>query len=115
MSYKYILDSSDSETSKEIIGWAGRYLKRKVSSSGSGTGQKNSISFEEDSILREQDLMSLPQTGDAILISNRAGYLRLEKCFVFKDKFFKKLLDEVKTEKLKKETSSEPESDDSNK
>ena len=76
MSYKYILDSSDSETSKEIIGWAGRYLKRKVSSSGSGTGQKNSISFEEDSILREQDLMSLPQTGDAILISNRAGYLR---------------------------------------
>ena len=105
MSYKYILDSSDSETSKEIIGWCGKFLKRKVSSSGGGTQQKNTISFENEEIIREQDLMSLPQSGDIILVSNRAGYLRLQKCLVFKDTYFKKLLEAVKLSKSESEVS----------
>ncbi len=99
MSYKYILDSSDSETSKEIIGWCGKYMKRKLSASGGGLSQKNTISYEQDDIVREQDLMSLPQTGEAIMVSNRAGYLRLKKCFVFKDPYYKGLLDKVKQAK----------------
>ena len=101
--YRYICDSSDSETSKEIIGWCGKYLKRKLSSSGSGTQQKTTISFENEDIIREQDLMALPQSGDVILVSNRAGYLRLQKCLVFKDKFFRKLLEAVKQSKSERE------------
>ena len=38
---------------------------------------------------------------DVILISSRAGYLRLKKIFVFKDKFFKKLLDNVADKKAR--------------
>ena len=99
MAYKYILDSSDTETSKTIIGWCGKYDKRKVSVSGRGSQQKTTFSFEQADILREQDLMALPQTEDIILVSNRAGYLRLQKCWVFKDTYFKKLLETVKQAK----------------
>ncbi|MCR5634326.1 MAG: type IV secretory system conjugative DNA transfer family protein [Lachnospiraceae bacterium] len=103
MAYKYILDSSDSETSREIQGWCGKFLKRKVSSSGGGMDQKNTISFEKDDIVDEKDLMALPKSGDVILVSNRAGYLRLEKCMVFKDPYYKDLLDKVKQAKKKGE------------
>ncbi|MCR5684828.1 MAG: type IV secretory system conjugative DNA transfer family protein [Lachnospiraceae bacterium] len=99
MSYKYILDSSDSDTSKEIIGWCGKYMRRKLSASGGGSTQKNTISYENDDLIREQDLMSLPQSGEVIVVSNRAGYLRLKKCLVFKDPYYKDLLDKVKQSK----------------
>lgn len=97
--YKYILDSTDSESSKEVIGWGGKYLKRKVSRVGSGTKGKDTYSYTEENILKEQELITLPKDDDIILISSRAGYLRLKKCLVFKDKYFKALLDQIKDEK----------------
>lgn len=99
MQYKYILDSTDTETSKEIIGWCGKYLSRKISSSGGGSQRKDSTSYEEQDIVTEQDLVALPKEEEIILVSSRAGYLRLKKCFVFKDKYYKPLLTKVKEAK----------------
>ncbi|MBQ8116671.1 MAG: type IV secretory system conjugative DNA transfer family protein [Lachnospiraceae bacterium] len=103
MSYKYILDSSDTGTSDEIIKWGGKFLRRKVSTSGAGMEQKSTVSYEQEDIITHSDLMTLPKSGDIILITNRAGYLRLKKCFVFKDPYFKRLLEQVKQSKQKKE------------
>lgn len=97
LTYKYILDSCDNDTSEEIIGWCGKYMKRKVSGSGSGTQQKNTTSYDDDSIIEKEELMSLVQTGEAILVTSQYGYMRLKKVYVFKDKFFKKLLEKVKS------------------
>lgn len=96
LSWKYILDSTDSATSKEIIGWCGKFMKKRVSANGAASQRKDSTSFSEEDIVTEQDLVSLPKEEEIILISSRAGYLRLKKCFVFKDRFFKPLLDKLK-------------------
>lgn len=101
--FRYVLDSTESESSKEIIGWCGKYKQRKVSTSGVGMTRKDSISYSEDNIVTEQDLMSLPKNEEAILISPLTGYVRLKKCFVFKDKYFKPLLEAVANSKKNKE------------
>lgn len=99
LTYKYILDSTESRASKEIIGWCGKYNRRKVGRTGNGTKRSDNYSYTEEDIVNEKDLLTLPQMGDVILISSKTGYLRLKKTFVFKDKFFKKLLDNVAEKK----------------
>ena len=96
LTFKYILDSCDNETSEEIIGWCGQFLRKKTSGSGGGFQQKTNTSYEEESLVKKEELMSLVQTGEAILVTSQYGYLRLKKVFVFKNKFFKKLLFSVK-------------------
>lgn len=95
LTYKFILDSCDNDTSEEIIGWCGKFLKKKTSVSGSGVQQKKTISYEDDSIVTKEELMSLVSTGEAILVSSQFGYMRLKKSYVFQDKFFKPLLTKV--------------------
>ena len=99
LTWKFCLDSTESRASKEIIGWCGKYNRRKVGRTGDGTKRSDNYSYTEEDIVNEKDLLTLPQMGDVILISSRAGYLRLKKTFVFKDKFFKKLLDNVAEKK----------------
>ena len=101
LTYKYILDSTESKASKEIIGWCGKFNRRKVGRTGDGTKRSDNYSYTEEDIVNEKDLLTLPQMKDVILISSRAGYLRLKKTFVFKDKFFKKLLDNVADKKAR--------------
>ena len=103
LAYKYILESSDIESNKTFIELSGKYSSRKASSSGSGKNKKISYSYKEEDIVRNEDLIKLPKSGEVILLSGRAGYLRLKKCPVYKDKFFKKLLKQVKKSKEESE------------
>lgn len=99
LTYKYILDSCDNETSEEIAGWIGEYRQRKVSVNGNGKNQKSTVSYGTESIVKNEELMKLVQTGEAILISSQYGYMRLKKEYVFKNKYFKKLLKNVQDAK----------------
>ncbi|MCR5099322.1 MAG: type IV secretory system conjugative DNA transfer family protein [Lachnospiraceae bacterium] len=99
LAYKYVLESSDIESNKTYIELSGKYSSRKASSNGSGKDRKINYSYKDEDIVRNEDLIKLPKSGDAILLSGRAGYLRLKKSPVYKDKFFKKLLKEVKKSK----------------
>ena len=99
LTYKYILDSTETRASKDIIAWCGKYSRRKVGRNGDGTKRSDNYSYTEEDIVSEQDLLTLPRSGDAILVSTRSGYLRLKKTMVFKDKFFKKLLENIAKKK----------------
>lgn len=99
--YKYVLDSTDSETSTEIIGWCGKYMHRKISSAGYGSKRKETTAYQEEDIVDEQELLTLPSTGEAILITNQAGYMRLEKVLSYKEPFFKYLRETVNKSKKK--------------
>ncbi len=99
LAYKYILESSDIESNKTFIELTGKYPSRKATSSGSGTNKKINYSYKDEDILRNEDLITLPKRNEAILLSGRAGYLRFRKAPVYKDRFFKKLLKQVKKAK----------------
>ncbi len=97
--YKVIYESSEDYTNKSIIKWCGTYKSRKASSSGSGRDRKISFSYQDENIVRDEDLYKLPGTGEVIIISNRDGYKRLKKSPVFKDPYFKKFFNRIKDEK----------------
>lgn len=98
LTYKVILDSCNTDTSEEIIGWCGKYMKRKISRT---SDKKETTSYEEEDIETAESLASLVKDNQLILVSAKYGYCRLDKCYVFKDKFFKNKLKEVKKSKEK--------------
>lgn len=92
-SYKVILDASNPETEKMIIGWCGKYrAKKKTWNVGDKASGKGSISYEETNIVTESDLMMLRNTGELILISPY-GYNRFKKAPYYKDKHMKEISD----------------------
>ena len=103
MPYKIILEASSSSTQRDIIGWCGKYREYKETFGKNGKGTSRSTTYEEKDIVNAADLMALPTTGEAILISPY-GYNRIRKCPYFKDKILKKKAVEIKThnDKLKK-------------
>lgn len=58
----------------------------KTSWNGEGKSRKASVSYNEQAIISESDLMTLTGTGDAILISPY-GYNRVKKVPYYKDKY----------------------------
>ncbi len=86
-SYKIVLSASSIKTQETVCKWAGKYRARKKTINSGKTG-KVSTSYEDKDILRPADLVSLPQTGEAILISPY-GYHRIKKAPYFKDKYLK--------------------------
>lgn len=92
--YKIILDASSQKTQHTISEWCGNYKEKKKIWNEAGTKQKTGISFEEKPIVEGSDLMTLAQTGEAILICPY-GYFRIQKTPYYKDKILKKLADEV--------------------
>ena len=85
--YKIVLDASSQKTQHLIREWCGTYRELKKTWTGA-------VSFEEKPIVEGSDLMTLAQTGEAILICPY-GYFRIQKTPYYKDKILKKLADEV--------------------
>ena len=92
--YKIILDASSQKTQHTISEWCGNYKEKKKIWNEAGTKQKTGISFEEKPIVEGSDLITLAQTGEAILVCPY-GYFRIQKTPYYKDKILKKLADEV--------------------
>lgn len=83
--YIIVLSASSTKTQKSVCSWAGKYRVRKQSWNGSGTGTKISVSYEEKDLVDPAELMTLQQTGEAILISPY-GYSRIKKTPWYEDK-----------------------------
>lgn len=92
--YVACLSAKDPTTAKMISAWCGKYLERSISRQD-GKNRSNSTSFSEQSILTESDLLKLQESGELILISPH-GWSRIQKAPYFKDKYFKKVSDEIK-------------------
>lgn len=92
--YKIVLDASSQKTQHTISEWCGNYKELKKNWNEVGTKQKTGVSFEEKPIVESSDLMTLAQTGEAILICPY-GYFRIQKTPYYRDKILKKLADEV--------------------
>ena len=90
--YVVVLSASSYKTQQSVIAWCGKYYEKKRSWDGGGSKRKVSISFEEKDIVAASELMTLSDTGEAILISPY-GYNRIKKVPWFKDPFFKPLAD----------------------
>lgn len=106
-SYIIVLSATSLKTQKSVCTWCGKYLARRQSWNGSGSNRKITVSFEEKDIVEPSELMTLPNTGEAILITP-FGYNRVRKVPYYKDKFFKKISEEYQNynkeiEKMKKE------------
>ena len=100
MPYKVILQASSSSTQRDIIGWCGKYKEFKETYSRGGKSQGHSTSYEEKDIVTGADLMALPMSGDAILISP-FGYNRIRKCPYYKDKILSKKARDIKNHNQK--------------
>ena len=86
----YKLYMSGSENPKRIIEQCGKYKCRKVS--WAENKKKRSVTYSEENIVEAKDLIGLPATGEAILISSIAGYNRIKKVAYYDDSFFKNIL-----------------------
>lgn len=91
--YKVILDTSSIKTQKMVCEWVGKYKERKLSDSRGKTRQRTT-SYEETDILHPSDLITLAQSGEAILISPY-GYNRIKKCPYYQDAYLKPIADEI--------------------
>ena len=94
--YVLVLSASSSKTQKSIIEWCGKYKQTRQSWSGSGLETRVTTSYEDKDIVEASDLVSLPKTGEAILISAH-GYNRITKTPYFKDPYFKSISDGINT------------------
>ncbi len=91
-SCKIILDASSERTAKTVCGWCGKYKAKKQSWNGNG---KITVSYEEKDIVEPSDLMTLQNSGEAILIS-QWGYNRILKCPYYKEKMLCAKAEEIK-------------------
>lgn len=84
--YKYFLQANDPQTQEWLSKACGVYPKKQVSYNGDGPKRTRNISYSEASIVRPQDLISLPSTGEAILLSPY-GYNRIKKVYAYNNAY----------------------------
>ena len=93
--YIIVLSASSTKTQKSVCAWCGKYKVRKTSWSGGGNkDRKTTISYEEKDIVEPSDLMTLKNTGEAILITPY-GYSRVKKVPYYEDKILKPMAEEI--------------------
>lgn len=92
--YIVVLQASSRKTQNSIVDWCGKYKARKQTWNGSGNERKITISYEEKNIVEPSELIKLPKTGEAILISPY-GYNRIKKVPYYKDKYLKPIAKEI--------------------
>lgn len=92
--YVIVLSASSDKTQRAVCSWCGKYRARRQSWSGSGSDRKVSVSYEEKDIVTPSDLMTLANSGEAIIISPW-GYNRVKKVPYYKDKVLKPIADEI--------------------
>lgn len=91
LNYRVIMQAQpdDKATTEMAIKGFGKYLEKKRSVN---RGKSGSVcySFEEKNILRETDLLELPEKNRLILLSPYGAFM-LQKCQYFKDRHFTKI------------------------
>lgn len=92
--YIIVLSASSAKTQKSVCSWCGKYKVRKTSWSGGSNDRKTTVSYEEKDIVEPSDLMTLKNTGEAILITPY-GYSRVKKVPYYEDKILKPMADEI--------------------
>ena len=92
--YIIVLSASSSKTQKSVCAWCGKYKVRRKSWNGSGANTKTSVSYDEKDIVEPSDLMTLSNTGEAILITPY-GYSRVKKVPWYQDKTLKPIAEEI--------------------
>ena len=88
LNYRVIMQaqSDDKATTEMAIKAFGKYLEKKRSISRGRAGSVT-YSYEEKNILRETDLLELPEKNRVILLSPYGAYM-LQKCQYFRDRHF---------------------------
>lgn len=82
--YVAVLSATSKKTQDKIISWSGKYTERKNSyNQGKGASNHRSISYEKRNIVESEDLVTLPDTGELILITPK-GYSRIKKASYYK-------------------------------
>ena len=94
--YIVVLSASSVKTQEAIISWCGRYYEKKTSFNQGYKSNSKGTAYEKENIIEGSDLMTLPLTNEAILITPY-GYSRIKKTPYYKDEYFKKLSDEIIT------------------
>ena len=92
--YIIVLSASSTKTQKSVCAWCGKYKVRKTSWSGGGKDRKTTVSYDEKDIVEPSDLMTLKNTGEAILITPY-GYSRVKKVPYYEDKLLKPMAEEI--------------------
>lgn len=92
--YIIVLSASSTKTQKSVCAWCGKYKVRKTSWSGGSKDRKTTVSYDEKDIVEPSDLMTLKNTGEAILITPY-GYSRVKKVPYYEDKLLKPMAEEI--------------------
>lgn len=75
--------------------YSGNYQNKKETLNG-GKNRSKSYTYEEKPIVEQGDLINLIKKEEVILIISGIGYLRLKKCYYFKDRKISSLADQVR-------------------
>jgi type IV secretory pathway TraG/TraD family ATPase VirD4 len=86
-SYRAILSANSAKTQREITAACGKYQEVKQTTSGEGSGEKTTRTYEERDIVQPVDLVRLPTSGELVLLSTY-GYCRIKKTPYYKEPIF---------------------------
>ena len=92
---KVICEVSDPDSARTVQAWAGKYREKKETLN-SGRNRHKTYTYEDKDIVQPNDLITLVNQEEVILIISGVGYLRPKKCYYFKDKKLKALADKVR-------------------
>lgn len=92
--YLLILSATSGKTQKMVADWCGKYRQRRKSWSGNGSKTSVSVSYEERNIIDPSDLMTLQETGKAVLISPY-GFSMISKAPYYSDRVLAQRSEEI--------------------
>ena len=92
---KVICEVSDPQSAKAVQDWCGKYREKKETLSA-GKNRHKTYTYEDKDIVQPNDLMTLVNQEEVILIISGVGYLRPKKCYYFKDSQISKLAQKVR-------------------
>lgn len=101
---KVICEVSDPQSAKAVQDWAGKYREKKETLSA-GKNRHKSYSYEDKDIVQPNDLITLVNQEEVILVISGVGYLRPKKCYYFKDSQISKLAEKVRNHNTQRGTS----------
>ena len=81
---KVICEVSDPQSAKAVQDWCGKYREKKETLSA-GKNRHKTYTYEDKDIVQPNDLITLVNQEEVILIISGVGYLRPKKCYYFKD------------------------------
>lgn len=101
---KVICEVSDPQSAKAVQDWCGKYREKKETLSA-GKNRHKSYSYEDKDIVQPNDLITLVNQEEVILVISGVGYLRPKKCYYFKDSQISKLAEKVRNHNTQRGTS----------